>query len=153
MAMITCPECGKQCSDKAAVCPNCAFPISSLRTDGTVKIKFSIKVRSNTPILSGIPCKITDAQTGNELWKGTSSAIASFQVNKDTDIIISFDSKGRMFRFNDVRACVKASKSYQVAVDSNTSGGGTALLSGFTLGLVKQELALSLSEVDVIDSD
>lgn len=28
MAMITCPECGKEVSDKAEVCPNCGCPIN-----------------------------------------------------------------------------------------------------------------------------
>lgn len=29
MALITCPECGKQVSDKATACPNCGCPISA----------------------------------------------------------------------------------------------------------------------------
>lgn len=29
MAMITCPECGREVSDKAASCPNCGAPINS----------------------------------------------------------------------------------------------------------------------------
>ena len=28
MALITCPECGKQISDKAHACPNCGLPLS-----------------------------------------------------------------------------------------------------------------------------
>lgn len=28
MALIKCPECGKEISDKAAACPNCGCPIS-----------------------------------------------------------------------------------------------------------------------------
>ncbi|WP_249303408.1 zinc-ribbon domain-containing protein [Qiania dongpingensis] len=27
MALIKCPECGKEVSDKAAACPNCGFPL------------------------------------------------------------------------------------------------------------------------------
>lgn len=27
MALITCPECGRQVSDAAQVCPNCGYPI------------------------------------------------------------------------------------------------------------------------------
>lgn len=27
MALINCPECGKEVSDRATVCPNCAFPL------------------------------------------------------------------------------------------------------------------------------
>lgn len=28
MALIKCPECGKEISDKAAACPNCGCPAS-----------------------------------------------------------------------------------------------------------------------------
>lgn len=27
MAIIKCPECGKEISDKATSCPNCGFPL------------------------------------------------------------------------------------------------------------------------------
>ena len=30
MALITCPECGKQISDKAEACPNCGYPLADL---------------------------------------------------------------------------------------------------------------------------
>ena len=29
MALITCPECGRQVSDKAAACPQCGYPINA----------------------------------------------------------------------------------------------------------------------------
>lgn len=32
MALIECPECGKKISDKAATCPNCGFPITTMAT-------------------------------------------------------------------------------------------------------------------------
>ena len=33
MALIKCPECGKEISDLAPICPNCGFPIASTPTD------------------------------------------------------------------------------------------------------------------------
>lgn len=30
MALITCPECGKEFSDKAAACPNCGYPTNEI---------------------------------------------------------------------------------------------------------------------------
>lgn len=36
MAMILCPECGKDISDRAVACPHCGFPIGSLHGDDTV---------------------------------------------------------------------------------------------------------------------
>ena len=32
MALINCPECGKQVSDRAASCPDCGCPISATPT-------------------------------------------------------------------------------------------------------------------------
>ena len=32
MALIKCPECGKEISDKALSCPNCGFPMNEKQT-------------------------------------------------------------------------------------------------------------------------
>lgn len=37
MAMITCNECGKEISDKAAICPNCGNPIGSMTVTQAIK--------------------------------------------------------------------------------------------------------------------
>lgn len=29
MSLIKCPECGKEISDKATICPNCGYPITN----------------------------------------------------------------------------------------------------------------------------
>ncbi len=39
MALINCPECGKEISNKATSCPNCGMPVAS-----------SIKVGTEQPI-------------------------------------------------------------------------------------------------------
>lgn len=33
MALIKCPECGREVSDKAAYCPNCGYPVDLIMTD------------------------------------------------------------------------------------------------------------------------
>ena len=33
MALISCPECGKEFSDRAVSCPNCGFPVSEMESD------------------------------------------------------------------------------------------------------------------------
>ncbi len=33
MALIKCPECGTDISDKAAACPKCAYPIAGISTE------------------------------------------------------------------------------------------------------------------------
>ena len=34
MALIKCPECSKDVSDKAPTCPNCGAPIAAASVDG-----------------------------------------------------------------------------------------------------------------------
>lgn len=38
MALIKCPECGKEVSNKAPTCIHCGFPLSELKKEGTCKI-------------------------------------------------------------------------------------------------------------------
>lgn len=40
MALIKCPECNKQVSDKAVACPNCGFPIKDSFEKKTIDEKF-----------------------------------------------------------------------------------------------------------------
>lgn len=37
MALIDCPDCGKQVSDKATACPSCAHPIQAMTIEVTGK--------------------------------------------------------------------------------------------------------------------
>lgn len=37
MALIKCPDCGREVSDKANACPNCGCPLSEMVTSGVVK--------------------------------------------------------------------------------------------------------------------
>ena len=33
MAIVKCPECNREVSDKASACPNCGYQINSVKTD------------------------------------------------------------------------------------------------------------------------
>lgn len=39
MALIQCPECSKEISDKAAACPSCGTPVAAARPSATVAVK------------------------------------------------------------------------------------------------------------------
>lgn len=58
MALINCPECGKEVSDKASSCPNCGYPISIkedyiCKVNGTnVDLKFVFDVAINNNNIS-----------------------------------------------------------------------------------------------------
>ena len=53
MALIKCPECGKEISDKAKACPNCGVPVSSTTVDYNSKSK-----TGNVLIIWAIVCLI-----------------------------------------------------------------------------------------------
>lgn len=36
MALIKCPECGREISDRAESCQNCGFPLSEIKTDTSI---------------------------------------------------------------------------------------------------------------------
>lgn len=40
MALINCPECDKQISDKAKACPNCGFPIEAMNKSDEIVLQF-----------------------------------------------------------------------------------------------------------------
>ena len=54
MALITCPECGKQISSLAEVCPNCGYPIAKLReqeeTSSPVENNAAAELQEEEPI-------------------------------------------------------------------------------------------------------
>ena len=70
MALIKCPECGKEISDKAASCPNCGCPISS----ATVERKDSVK---DEPSLSETTSTL---QKKNKSLKGIIIAIVAIII-------------------------------------------------------------------------
>jgi ribosomal protein L37E len=37
MALTTCPECGKEISDQADLCPHCGYAVRRIRVEATVK--------------------------------------------------------------------------------------------------------------------
>ncbi|MDD6485266.1 MAG: zinc ribbon domain-containing protein [Clostridiales bacterium] len=78
MALIKCPECGKQISDKANACPQCGCPIANRPT--------SIKIR----------CLSTDRtvkylifkSNGMELARGVIGSTVTININKPTRITV-----------------------------------------------------------------
>ncbi len=87
MALIKCPECGKDISDKAKACPNCGCPISSISPSGDVRIKFS-------------PLKAPTGFNGNQsvsllsnsetLWSGNSGDVAELHFDGPTNVTVKY---------------------------------------------------------------
>lgn len=133
MALITCPDCGKQVSDKAPACPNCGCPISIPKTSREVKVALP-----NTQVLSGgglasalIKRDASISAGGKRLWTGSHGQVAAFEVDGPTQISIDLGSMA-----NPTVGMVKPGHKYQLVQDL-----------GFHWKAV-----FKLSEVDVIDS-
>ena len=61
MALITCPECGKEISDKVTTCPNCGAPVNTTNTPDPVpqpNTNYSEKYRSPQNDKSGKNSKL-----------------------------------------------------------------------------------------------
>ena len=74
MALITCPECGKQISDKAKQCPNCGCPASAIHKES---VQLPVCPQCGYIFHNGIPnncpiCKLPSSQiiSANEKIKG-----------------------------------------------------------------------------------
>lgn len=87
MALIKCPECGKEVSDKAKACPNCGFPINDTKVEepkekeetGNVTI---YGIRQGF-LLGGTMKIYLDGEYFDSVKKG---GTLKFKVNKDTKI-------------------------------------------------------------------
>ncbi len=137
MALIKCPECGQEVSDRAAACPKCAFPLSELRTDGVVKIKLHENRKPDAfgndslyDAFAKTTAKICD-EDDKELWTGTCVDHASFHVEKPTNIKLIYGSKVYY------PGLVEAGKKYAIVKVNK----------GFF------SMSFKLMEVDAIDAD
>ncbi len=85
MALIKCPECGKDVSDKASACPVCGFPIANQQNKNEIKVKLEMfKGVGGTQF-------VTIAETGGKtLWSGDSGQVAEFKVDKRTYVEITY---------------------------------------------------------------
>ena len=83
MALIKCPECGRQVSNQASACPNCGYPIKGGNTKTTTApamLKFTSKDRSAKFAI------VCDAKTGRELARIDRETARSINITKPTEI-------------------------------------------------------------------
>lgn len=87
MAIIKCPECGKEVSDKAKSCPNCGCPIESITPNGTVRIKVST-LKSSSGFNGNQQVSII--AHGKTLWSGNSGEVAELYFEGATLITVKY---------------------------------------------------------------
>lgn len=132
MALIKCPECRNEVSDRCISCPNCGFPIESVNTKGTVRIKMPNNIAIGwVGLFSSRKCSVDNSQ-GKTLWQGQHGENASFTIDGITKITINLGGWA-----NPVSGTVEPRKKYSLVQDLGAHMFAT----------------YRLTEVDVIDSD
>lgn len=133
MALIACPDCGKQVSDKAPACPSCGCPIETKRVDKRVRIAIP-----NTEALGGqglinafIAKDATISANGKRLWSGKHGQLAIFELSEPTEVTVNLGRWGNL-----VSGRVEPGHRYQLVQDQGLHWKAT----------------FRLSEVDIIDS-
>lgn len=132
MAMIKCPECGKEISDKAKTCISCGCPLEEMTSSGIVRIRMPNDIVEGFVGLFSSRQAVVNNTCGMQLWVGQHGENASFTIDCPTEIIIDL---GRWA--NSVEGLVEPKKKYALVQDM-----GVHLLATFRL-----------TEVDVIDAD
>ena len=81
MALIKCPECGKEVSDKAKMCPHCGFEVADALSPAKTQIRIGfLDGRKQT-------CVVADIRNGNKLIsKASSGDIIELDISCDTEI-------------------------------------------------------------------
>lgn len=133
MAIISCPECGKQVSDKASACPNCGYPINTPTNSKTVRIAIpNTEALGGQGLINAFISKDAYIRSGSRtLWEGKHGMLAVFTVNAPTDVTVDL---GKMA--NPTTGRVIPGRRYQLVQDQG----------------VHWKATFRLSEVDIIDS-
>ena len=97
MALIKCPECGTEVSDKAVACPRCAYPIAANVTDGTIQIKLNpVQYNIYTQRVTAKQ-RVTISSGSKVLWEGKTGDIAEIKVDKAVRILIEYHTSMSQF--------------------------------------------------------
>lgn len=128
MALIKCPECGRKVSDKAKTCPDCGYPIAANNSSGTVTIKIANGIAGTV--------KIFNVGSHDELlWQGKAGQVATFDIEKETIIDITWGLNHNPSLFSERATKVKGNEKYELA---------------WQKGFMVQSLVIN--RVDVIDA-
>ena len=106
MALIKCPECGAEVSDKAAACPRCAYPIQQAESQKIVEMAFD----TVSGQVFNTKCFVYD-MNGNELASCRQGDTISFRCEKPMTVKIKMSGC-----FGKPTADVEPGGLYQVSI-------------------------------------
>lgn len=87
MALIKCPECGKEISNKAIACPSCGCPIAGLEEANIVKIKMGIL---KAPLGINGSQEVEIEHNSKVIWSGEVGQTAELQIDVPMDINVKY---------------------------------------------------------------
>lgn len=133
MALIQCPECGRQVSSRAASCPNCGCPIEAADKDKSVRIAIpNTEALGGQGLVNAFIAKDARVTAGDRvLWSGQHGQLAIFEIQEPAYVTVDLGKWA-----NPTSGQVEPGHRYQLVQD---------------LGL-HWKATFRLSEVDVIDS-
>ncbi|MCI9577734.1 MAG: zinc-ribbon domain-containing protein [Oscillibacter sp.] len=118
MALITCPECGKEISDSAVACPNCGFGIAALKDRNIAQVKVSLCANNS---LSDWEIAIYNTKTRSLVYaKVSRGGIARFEITEDTEIGINYVPDYEKGKRPALTKIVSPGKKYQVFWGGNS---------------------------------
>ncbi len=132
MAIIKCPECSKEISDKAKSCPNCGCPLEEMTTSGVVRIKMPNNIVEGFAGLFSSRDAVVEKTYGGTLWRGKHGENASFTIDGPTQITIKLGGWA-----NEVSGTVYPKRKYSLVQDMG----------------IHMRATFRLTEVDFIDAD
>lgn len=80
MALMNCPECGKQVSDFAVSCPGCGYPIAKKEEYVLIKLELA----DTTQMVSIL------AEDETVIWTGRSGEVAQIGLEGPTNVLIKY---------------------------------------------------------------
>lgn len=85
VALIKCPDCGRDVSDRAESCPNCGCPVES--SSGTVRIMLPVLVRQS---IFAPNQKVTISFYDEILWEGVAGDVAEVYLEDAAFLTIKY---------------------------------------------------------------
>ena len=132
MAIIKCPECSNEISDKAKACIHCGCPLEEFQSSGPVRIKMPNNIIKGIIGLWESRRAAVSDKMGKLLWEGQHGENATFVIDEPTEIVIDLGSLA-----NNVKCTVYPNKKYSLVQDMG----------------IHWNYTYRITEVDVIDSE
>lgn len=109
MALINCPECGKQVSNMCQSCPNCGYPILAALKQAEKNASGNVVIEICEGLIGKV--KIENTNSYKILWSGRAGQTAEFSINGETPICIYWGIAGPS---QGIKAVVKAWEHYEL---------------------------------------